>query len=113
MNRWNYPLVFGKSAHARGKTGFRAVESEEPTEKRSECLIVPTERSTGKGFENLRPDAPILYQLTENGEGNGRETRALARFVVDELKAVPVPGPVAHSDANSLPTGSDHTRGSR
>ena len=33
-----------------------------------------------------RGNKPVLYQVTEDDEGNGREARALSRFVLHELR---------------------------
>jgi predicted ATPase len=82
-----YPLVFGKSSDARGKTGFQIVEGGNPKKKTLDVSLFPQRGTKGKDSRAYAADSPILFQLTEDGEGNGRETRALSRFVVHELKS--------------------------
>jgi predicted ATPase len=83
----DYPLVFGKSAHSRGKTGFQTVEVGASKKKKLDVALFPTRGTNGKDSKTYAADAPILFRLTEDGDGIGRETRALSRSVVHELKA--------------------------
>jgi predicted ATPase len=83
----NYALVFGKSVQARGTTGFRVVEPGGPDKSALSVSLFPQRGARGNDLKTYAPDAPILYQLTQNVEGNHREARALARFVVDELRS--------------------------
>jgi len=82
----DYPLVFGKSIHARGKTGFQIVEPGSCNKENLNISFFPERATRGKNSRTYAADAPVLFQVTEDGEGNGRETRALSRFVVHELK---------------------------
>jgi len=82
----DYPLVFGKNIRARGKTGFQIVEPGSSNKKNLNISFFPDRGTKGKNCRTYARDAPILVQVTEDGEGNGRETRALSRFVVHELK---------------------------
>ena len=83
----DYPLVFGKRIDARGKTGFQTVERGNAKKKNLNVSFLPHRAAKGKDSRAYAADTPILFQLTEDGEGNGRESRALSRFVIHELKA--------------------------
>jgi len=81
-----YPLLFGHRNNGRGKTGFEIVEPASGLKKNLNISVFPAKGTTGKNSRAYASGAAILFQVMEEGEGNGRETRALARFVVDELK---------------------------
>jgi predicted ATPase len=81
----DYPHVFGKSIHAKGKTGFQT-DGQEENHKKLNVSFFPERRSRERNPRTYTHKAPILSQVADDGEGNGRETRALARFVVHELK---------------------------
>ncbi len=83
----HYPHLFGLRMHAKGETGFQT----EALEKRgAEDLTVSffpkrgtTRKSSSKTYP---PKVPILFQVSEDTERNGREARALSRSVLHELR---------------------------
>ena len=83
----DYPHVFGLRVHAKGETGFR---TEVPEKHGAEDLTVsffPKRGTARKSRSKTYPSkVPILFQVSENIEGNGREARALSRSVLHELK---------------------------
>jgi predicted ATPase len=82
----DYPRVFGHRISARGKTGFAIVEPASRTKKNLKISVFPERGTRGKNSRAYDFGTPVLFQLTEGGDGNGRETRTLSRFVVHELE---------------------------
>ena len=82
----DYPRVFGHSTNERGRTGFQGVQAENDRKRGLDVSFFPKRGTKAKKPTSYPSDAPILFKLTGEGEGNGRETRALSRFVVDDLK---------------------------
>ena len=52
------------------------------------CVVLPRREGAGRkgSREPTPPRCPILFQVAEDTEGNGREARALSRFVLHELR---------------------------
>ena len=66
--------------HAKGETGFQTEVREKRVARESDRLILPTKRDQGKSTSrSLSSKVPILFQVSEDDEGNGREARALSR----------------------------------
>jgi len=82
-----YPGLFGARMHAKGETGF---QTEVPEKRGAEDLTVSflPKRGTARksSSKTYPPKVPILFQVSEDIEGNGREARALSRSVLQELK---------------------------
>ena len=83
----HYPHLFGLRMHAKGETGF---ETEVPGKRGAEDLTIsffPKRGTARKSSSKTYPSkVPILFQVSEDTEGNGREARALSRSVLHELK---------------------------
>ena len=58
----DYPLVFGKSIHARGKTGFQIVEPGSSNKENLNISFFPERATRGKNSRTYAPDVPILFQ---------------------------------------------------
>jgi predicted ATPase len=82
----DYPLVFGKSIRVNGRTGFRTSGQEVSREANLGISFFPERGARRKSSRTYPPTEPVLYQVTEDDEGNGREARALSRFVLHELR---------------------------
>ena len=82
----DYPLVFGKSIQVKGRTGFRTSGQEVSREANLDISFSPERSARRKSSRTYPPTKPVLYQVTEDDEGNGREARALSRFVLHELR---------------------------
>jgi len=84
----HYPHLFGLRMHAKGETGF---ETEVRGKRGAEDLTIsflPKRGTARKSSSKTYPSkVPILFQVSEDIEGNGREARALSRSVLHELKA--------------------------
>ena len=83
----HYPFLFGLRMHAEGETGFQT----EVPDKRSEAHLIVSflpKRGTARkrSTRTYPPKVPIVFQVSEDTEGNGREARALSRSVLHELK---------------------------
>ena len=83
----DYPHLLGLRKHSKGETGF---QTEVPEKRGAEDLTVSfsPKRGTARksSSKTYPPKVPILFQVSEDGEGNGREARALSRSVLHELK---------------------------
>jgi hypothetical protein len=83
----HHPLVFGRNTNVKGETGFRTNTQEKNHEKTLTISAFPKREARGKTTRAYGTDVPILSQVAQQDEGNGREMQALARFVTHELRA--------------------------
>jgi predicted ATPase len=84
----NYPHLFGLRMHAKGETGFQTEVPEGGGAGDLTVSFLPKRGTARKGSsKTYPPKVPILFQVSEDIEGNGREARALSRSVLHELKA--------------------------
>ena len=83
----HYPHLFGKSMHAKGETGFQTEAQEKRGAEDLTVSFFPKRGTTRKSSsKTYPPKVPILFQVSEDTEGNGREARALSRSVLHELR---------------------------
>ena len=85
-NRCTTRILFGGRMHAKGETGFQT-EVPESAAKGFDRFVLPQRGTARKSSSRTYPPkVPILFQISEDIEGNGREARTLSRFVLHELK---------------------------
>ncbi len=82
----DYPLVFGKTDGAPGRTGFRIIGKRIGERQDIRISAYPERRMLGKVAMTCASDSPLVFQVAHD-EGTGREARALARSVVRALQA--------------------------
>ena len=83
----HYPHLFGLRMHAKGETGFQTEAQEKRGAEDLTVSFFPKRGTTRKSSsKTYPPKVPILFQVSEDTEGNGREARALSRSVLHELR---------------------------
>ncbi len=83
----HYPHLFGLRMHAKGETGFQTEVPEKHGAGDLTVSFLPKRGTARKSSsKTYPPKVPILFQVSEDTEGNGREARALSRFVLHELR---------------------------
>jgi len=82
----HYPLRFGTNIHAKGQSGFRTNGQEHSRNSNLIVSLFPQRGTKAKSPKTYPANEPILTQVSQDDESSSRETRALSRFVLHELR---------------------------
>jgi predicted ATPase len=81
-----YPHLFGIRIDAKGESGFRTDSPEGSHTGDLTISFFPKRGAKRKSSRTYPPKAPVLLQVSEDAEVNGREARTLSRFVLHQLR---------------------------
>jgi predicted ATPase len=84
----HYPRLFGGRNTAPGETGFRTNGRRGGSKEHVDVSFLPERGTRGKKVETYATERPVLFQVADEPDANGRHARALSRFVLAQLRGM-------------------------